>query len=105
MTMDYQLVLQFDAPSEEQHERLTMLEDDFVEQLEDSAEVDGHEAGDVAFHIFITTGSPARTFDRLKPLLAERSLIDLVTAAYRHVDEDDYKILWPKEPIRPFLLP
>jgi hypothetical protein len=103
--MDYQLVLQFDAPSEEQHERLTLLEDDFVEHLEDSAEVDGHEAGDAAFHIFITTGSPARTFDRLKPLLTERSLIDLVTVAYRHVDEDDYTILWPKEPIRPFLLP
>jgi hypothetical protein len=105
MPMDYQLVLQFDATSEEQHERLALLEDDFVERLEDSAEVDGHEAGDAAFHIFITTGSPARTFDRLKPLLAEQSLIDLVTAAYRHVDEDDYRILWPKEPTRPFLLP
>jgi len=103
--MDYQLVLQFDAPSVAQHERLALLEDDFVERLEDSAEVDGHEAGDTAFHIFITTGSPARTFDRLKPLLAEQSLIDQVTAAYRHVDEDDYKILWPKEPVKPFLLP
>ena len=103
--MDYQLVLQFDASSRQEHERLAMLEDDFVEQLEDSAEVDGHEVGDVAFHIFITTGSPAKTFDRLKPLLAERSLIHQVMAAYRHVDEDDYKILWPKEPTRPFLLP
>ena len=103
--MDYQLVLQFDATSGEQHARLALLEDDFVERLEDSAEVDGHEAGDAAFHIIITTGSPARTFDRLKPLLAEQSLIDLVTAAYRHVDEDDYRILWPKEPVKPFLLP
>ena len=103
--MDYQLVLQFDAASEEQHERLAMLEDDFVERLEDSAEVDGHEAGHDAFHIFITTGSPTRTFDRLKPLLTEQSLLDLVTDAYRHVDEDDYRILWPKEPTRPFLLP
>ena len=103
--MDYQLVLQFDVPSQEQHERLTMLEDDLVERLEDSAEVDGHEAGDAAFHIFITTGSPAKTFDRLKPLLTEQSLIDVVMVAYRHVDEDDYTILWPKEPTRPFLLP
>ena len=105
MPMDYQLVLQFDASSRQQHERLTMLEDDFVEQLEDSAEVDGHEAGDEAFHIFITTGSPSRTFDKLKPLLTEQSLIDQVMAAYRHVDEDDYRILWPKEPTKPFLLP
>ena len=28
-----------------------------------------------------------------------------VTAAYRHVDDDDYKVIWPKEPVRPFLAP
>ena len=103
--MDYQLVLQFATQSETEHEPLILLEDDFVERLEDSAEVDGHDSLDTAFNIFITTGSPSRTFDRLKPLLSERSLMENVTAAYRHVDDDDYKVIWPKEPTRPFLAP
>ena len=103
--MDYQLVLQFAAQSEADHDTFILLEDDFTERLEDSAEVDGHEAVEESFSIFITTGSPSKTFDRLRPLLSERSLIGQVTAAYRHVDEDDYKVIWPKEPVRPFLAP
>lgn len=103
--MDYQLVLQFATQSETEHEPLILLEDDFTERLEDSAEVDGHDSADTTFNIFITTGSPSRTFERLKSLLCERSLMEQVTAAYRHVDDDDYKLLWPKEPTRPFLAP
>ena len=103
--MDYQLVLQFAAQSEADHDTFILLEDDFTERLEDSAEVDGHEAVGSSFSIFITTGSPSKTFDRLRPLLSERSLIGQVTAAYRHVDEDDYKVIWPKDPTRPFLAP
>ena len=103
--MDYQLVIQFVTQSETEHEPLLLLEDDFTERLEDSAEVDGHDSVERAFNIFITTGSPSRTFDRLKPLLTERSLMESVTAAYRHVDEDEYKVIWPKVPTHPFLMP
>lgn len=103
--MEYQLVLQFMTQSESEHEPLILLEDDFIERLEDSAEVDGHDTADMAFNIFITTASPSKTFERLKPLLAERCLMDQVTAAFRHVDDDDYRMLWPKEPTRPFLMP
>ena len=103
--MDYQLVLQFTTQSEVDHDSFALLEDDFTERLEDSAEVDGHEAIEESYNIFITTASPAKTFDRLRPLLSERSLMTQVTAAYRHVDDDDYKVIWPKEPVRPFLAP
>jgi len=103
--MDYQLVLQFTTQSETEHEPLLLLEDDFIERLEDSAEVDGHDAAGAAFNIFITTGNPKKTFDRLKPLLDERSLMNRVTAAFRHVDEDDYRVLWPADETRPFLAP
>jgi len=103
--MEYQLVLQFSTKSESEHEPLILLEDDFIERLEDSAEVDGHDTAEMAFNIFISTVSPAKTFDRLKPLLAERSLMNQVTAAFRHVDEEDYKVLWPKDDTRPFLAP
>jgi hypothetical protein len=103
--MEYQLVLQFTTQSETEREPLMLLEDDFTERLEDSAEVDGHDADDTTFNIFITTGSPARTFERLKSLLTERRLMDQVTAAFRHVDEDDYEVLWPEDEERPFLAP
>lgn len=103
--MDYQLVLQFPAPTEAEQETFVMLEDDFIEQLEDSADVEGHDAVEAAFNVFITTGSPARTFERLRPLLVTRELLNCVTAAYRHVDEDDYKVIWPKDESRPFLAP
>jgi hypothetical protein len=103
--MEYQLVLQFTTQSETEHEPLILLEDDFTEQLEDSAEVDGHDALDSAFNIFITTDSPEKTFARLKPLLAERRLMNQVTAAFRHVDEDEYEVLWPHDDERPFLAP
>lgn len=103
--MEYQLVLQFPASTEADQEVIISLEDDFVEQLEDSADVEGHDALDAAFNVFITTGSPARTFERLRPLLVNRSLLDAVTAAYRHVDEDDYKVIWPKDDSRAFLAP
>jgi len=103
--MEYQLVLQFPAPSEHEQDTFIALEDDFVEQLEDSADVEGHDAVDSAFNVFITTGSPTRTFERLRPLLDTRALLDSVTAAYRHVDEEDYKVIWPKDESRPFLAP
>lgn len=103
--MDYQLVLQFAAPSEQEHNTLVSLEDDFIDQLEDSADVEGHDAVESAFNLFITTGSPKRTFERLRPLLVTRDLLDRVTAAYRHVDEDDYKVIWPSDESRSFLAP
>ena len=103
--MEYQLVLQFPAPSEAEQDVFIALEDDFVEQLEDSADVEGHDAVEASFNVFITTGSPARTFERLRPLLVTRELLHSVTAAYRHVDEEEYKVIWPKDESRQFLAP
>jgi hypothetical protein len=103
--MDYQLVLQFPLPADEPEGLFMTLEDDLVEQLEDSADVEGHDAGDQTVHVFITTGTPARTFERLRPLLVDRALLDSVTAAYRHVDEEHYKVIWPKDDSRPFVAP
>ncbi|MFM1767695.1 MAG: hypothetical protein RJA22_224 [Verrucomicrobiota bacterium] len=103
--MDYQLVLQFPLPAEQTDNLFLTLEDDLVEHLEDSADVEGHDAGEAAVHLFITTGTPARTFERLRPLLVSRALLDRVTAAYRHVDEEDYRVIWPKDDSRPFVAP
>jgi hypothetical protein len=95
--MDYQLVLQFPAGSGEEVDRLAALEDDFIEVLEDSADVEGHEQDSEVMNFCIATDDPENTFERLRPLLNDKGLVAVVVAAFRHVDEDDYSILWPED--------
>jgi hypothetical protein len=95
--MEYQLVLQFPTQSDEEADRLLTLEDDLVEALEDSADIEGHEPDGGVMNFFISTGDAEETFDRLRPLLEEKGLLAPVTIAYRHVDEEDYIILWPED--------
>jgi len=95
--MDYQLVLQFPARDEAEAERLITLEDDLIEQLEDSADVDGHDSDGKLMNFFVTTRDAEECFDRIRPLLEDKGLIESVVAAYRHVDEDDYTLLWPED--------
>jgi hypothetical protein len=95
--MNYHLVLQFPIQRDEEADQLAALEDDFIELLEDTADVDGHETDGHVLNLFITTSEPEESFERLRPLLEDRHLIAGVIAAYRHVDEEDYVILWPEE--------
>ena len=95
--MDYQLVLQFPSGSEEEVGRLVALEDDFIEVLEDSADVEGHEPDGEVMNFCIATGDPEDTFERLRPLLNDKGLIATVVVAFRHVDEDDYSMLGPED--------
>jgi hypothetical protein len=95
--MDYQLVLQFPARTDEESERLVALEDDLIERLEDSADVDGHESDGARMNFFVTTPDAEESFDRIRPLLEDKGLLGVVVAAYRHVDEDDYTLLWPED--------
>ena len=95
--MDYQLVLQFPAATEEEAERLLTLEDDFIEVLEDSADVEGHESDASLMNFFVGTDDAEETFERLRPFLEEKNLLALVQVAYRHVDEEDYIPLWPED--------
>jgi|WetSurMetagenome_2_1015567.scaffolds.fasta_scaffold263948_1 hypothetical protein len=95
--MEYHLVLQFPIKDDEEADQLITLEDDFIERLEDSADVDGHETDGGLLNLFITTGEPEDTFERIRPLLEDKRLLDHVVVAYRHVDEDDYTLIWPEE--------
>jgi|YelNatPaOPRAMG01_1025707.scaffolds.fasta_scaffold00847_3 hypothetical protein len=95
--MDYHLVLQFPVKSEEEAEQLALLEDDFIDYLEDTADLDGHEVEGQVLNHFITTSDPEDTFERLRPLLEEKRLLGKVIVAYRHVDEDEYTLLWPED--------
>jgi hypothetical protein len=95
--MDYQLVLQFPTQSEDDASRLLTFEDDLIETLKDAAEVEGHEAGEHEMNFFITTNDAEETFDQLRPLLEEKGLLATATAASRHVDDDDYIVIWPED--------
>lgn len=95
--MDYQLVLQLPVGTEEEADRFLTLEDDFIEVLEDSADVEGHELDAGVMNFFVGTDDPEETFERLRPLLEDKHLIAAVTVAYRHVDEDDHIVFWPED--------
>jgi hypothetical protein len=94
--MRYQLVLQFRGNSLADFDQMVALEDRLIENLGDSADVDGHDCGSGETNIFIFTPNPASTFWRVRQTLSEVGWLDAVTAAYREVDGEDYTVLWPE---------
>jgi hypothetical protein len=100
--MKYQLVLQFCGDSLNDLDALVALEDELIEELGDSADVDGHDRGSGANHIFILTSDPAATFRRLRPVLERTQQLQVVRAAYREVDGERYTVIWPEGSRRKF---
>jgi len=94
-TMKYQLVLQFEAASLEDFDRLVELEEELMRELDDLATVDGHDFGLGAFSIFILTDDPAKCFDKAHRIVTNESIPNAMRSAYREVDGEDYVILWP----------
>ena len=94
--MDYQLVLQFRGDSLGEFDAMVALEDELIERLGDSAEVDGHDFGSGTGNIFIFTSDPAATFDRARPVLESKQQLQTVTAAYREVEGKHYTVIWPE---------
>jgi hypothetical protein len=94
--MRYQLVLQFRGDSLADFDQMVALEDRLVEDLGDSADVDGHDCGSGETNIFIFTSDPAGTFWRIRQTLKQEGRLDAVTAAYREVDGEEYTLLWPE---------
>jgi hypothetical protein len=92
----YQLVLQFHGDSLQDFDAMVALEDELIEQLGDSADVDGHDVGSGETNIFIFTSDPAATFARARPVLERGRQLQTVTAAYRKVEGEDYTVIWPK---------
>ena len=94
--MNYQLVLQFRGDSLDDFDAMVALEEELMEELGDSADVDGHDVGSGETNIFIFTSDPAGTFDRAKPVLARKQRLQVVTAAYRPVDGEQFTVIWPE---------
>jgi hypothetical protein len=94
--MKYQLVLQFPGRTEEDFDLLIEMEDKLETGLESTGEVDGHDFGSDEMNIFIYTSKPRECFEQVKELLTDMMDIGAMKAAFRHVDSDNFIILWPK---------
>ncbi len=94
--MRYQLVLQFRGDSLADFDQMVALEDRLIEDLGDSADVDGHDCGSGETNIFIFTSDPATTFWRVRQTLKQEGRLDAVTAAYREVTGEQFTVLWPE---------
>ena len=94
--MKYQLVLQFRGDSLEDFDEMIALEDELIEQLRGSADVDGHDMGSGERNIFIFTSDPTRTFSQARPVLERAGTLQSVTAAYRPARGETYTVIWPE---------
>jgi hypothetical protein len=92
----YQLVLQFQGDLVDDYDKLIALEEQLIEELGESAEVDGHDFGSGEFNIFIFTTNPADIFLNLKPILTRAKVLEALIAAYRPVEGEDYTVIFPK---------
>jgi len=93
--MKYQLVLQFEAVSIEEFDRLVALEDRLIGELSDLATVDGHDFGLGQFNIFVLTDAPAASFRKAQEVVTTLGVPNVMRSAYRELDGEDYVILWP----------
>ena len=94
--MKYQLVLQYQADTLEDFDAMVALEDQLIEGLADSANVDGHDMGSGQTNIFIFTSDPAKTFKRVRQTLEQMGRLEGVTAAYREVLGEHFTVIWPE---------
>ena len=92
--MKYQLVLQFRGDSLEDFDEMIALEEELIEKLGNSADVDGHDMGSGERNIFIFTSDPARTFSETRPVLERAGTLLSVTAAYRPIRGEEYTVIW-----------
>ena len=100
--MPYQLVLQFRSHSLADHDQMVALEHRLIEELKDSAKVDGHDCGSGETNIFIFTSDPAATFEKVRQTLLREGSLRSVTAAHRPVDSERYTVIWPEGSTKEF---
>lgn len=97
MSSQYQLVVQFQATSIDDYDRLVSFEEDLRAALVGFADIDGHDCGSGEFNIFIHTNDPAAIFERVREVVRNRRPEYLMKVAYRDLAGEDYTILWPPD--------
>lgn len=102
--MSYQLVLQVRGESLSDFDAMMDLEQELAVELDDIAEVDGHDMGCGEINIFILTSVPRIVFEKSKPFLIKHKLLSRVKAGFRMVSEDIYLSIWPENSADEFLV-
>jgi hypothetical protein len=93
--MEYQLVIQFRPLAAIDFDTVAAIENAIRERLGDSGVVDGRDIGSGEFNVFILTDNPMGSFQRVQRLLQDVKLDGAMNVAFRDVNEEEYKILWP----------
>ena len=95
-----QLVVQLPFAQAEDYDRLLAVEESLIQvfaQRNPFAEVDGHDAGQGRFNIFIKPiGSWAPVLERVEAVLKLRGVTKEATVAKR-LKSEKYVVVWPKE--------
>jgi len=73
------------------------MEDRLISGLAGGNDVDGHDVGGGAMHVFIFTADAVAAFSRAQNLVGDHSLAADMKAGYRSADADEYTPLWPPE--------
>ena len=79
--MKYQLALQFPAHLIADYDEMIALEDELIEKLGSSAEVARPDCGSGQMSISIHTDEPEKTFETIRPVVANWKLIENLVAA------------------------
>lgn len=95
--MKYQLVLQWPAFSQADHDAVVMMTDELERALSGAADVDGWDFGSGEMNIFVYTDDPHAALNHAKATLETHGALGEVRAAYRDVEGDDFTVLWPEE--------
>lgn len=94
--MKYQLVLQWSASTIKNYDTLIEIENALIKCLDDSSEVDGHDAGSCEMNIFVHTNDPVVTFARIRASLGTNDFWVDARVAYRELSGCDYTVIWPE---------
>ena len=94
--MKYQLVLQWSASSQQDHDAVVAMSNDLTIALRENADVDGWDFGSSGMNIFIYCDDPQSAFNQAKVTLENHGRLSSARAAYRGVEGDTFTVLWPE---------
>ncbi len=99
--MKYQLIIQFRNILDKSIDDLIDIEEELIEKISSEHDVDGHDFGNNEFNIFMFTNAPETAFNQIKTILSE-TISSSYTVAYREIDKEKYKVIWPENNIEKF---
>ncbi len=102
--MSYQVVIQFPESFFSSIDEVHEFEERLMESLPRTHGVDGHDIGSGTVNFFIFSDAPKAVLANFRKYLGTNEMERKVRIAFRSVEGEDYKNLWPKRDEREFKL-